>query len=400
MPEDLISRLRTFNQERIPELVTRKYQAMRANPFAFFRGSCHLFFQSWPVTSALNVAPLTWLCGDLHLENFGTHKGENRLTYFDINDFDDGALAPCTWDVARFVTSLHLAGAQLNLAEEDIHSLSSHCLEKYFSTLASGQIRSLERATAAGLTRKLMRALKTRQRSEFLDQRTTRVKKERRFKLAEGRYEAVSAEVAERVTEAIHQLGKSLSAVRFYRVQDIAFRVAGTGSLGLRRYAILVEGRGSPDDNFILDLKESRASSLAPYLTHPQPQWASQAHRIVSIQARMQAMSPALLTPIEMQAGWYVLRELQPSQDKFSLAAWQVRPQQLKKLIGSMAEIIAWNQLRSGGRAGSAIADELMTFGERAELKDELLQFAHRQAQQTRADYGAFLEAFAAGELG
>ena len=30
---------------------------------------------------------------------------------------------------------------------------------------------------------------------------------------------------------------------------DVARRIAGTGSLGVERYAILVEGKGSPDIN-------------------------------------------------------------------------------------------------------------------------------------------------------
>ena len=28
--------------------------------------------------------PISWLCGDLHLENFGSFNRDNRLVYFDM----------------------------------------------------------------------------------------------------------------------------------------------------------------------------------------------------------------------------------------------------------------------------------------------------------------------------
>ena len=400
MPKNLVSRIRAFNQGRIPGMLARKYKSMCASPFAFFRGSCHLFYEDWPADSELNAAPPTWLCGDLHLENFGAYKGENRLTYFDINDFDDGALAPCTWDLARFLTSLNLAGDVLKFLDEDSHALGAHFLEVYFSTLARGQIRSLERATATGLVKSLMRALKGRKRSKFLDERSRQVKKERRFKIETDHYDKVSDEEYNLVKAAVHAFGEQVGAGKFYKVHDIAFRVAGTGSLGLRRYAILVEGRGSPDENFILDLKEEHPSSLSPRLDISQPNWPSQAWRVVAIQARLQAMPPALLAPLQMDGRGYILRELQPSQDKISLADWDKRPERVKSLTASMAEIVAWSQLRSGGRDGSAIADDLIAFGEAAALKMPLLQYARRYAGQVRKDYGKFVEAYEAGQLG
>jgi hypothetical protein len=85
-----------FNQGRDPERLAMKYAKMRANPFTFLCGTCHLFHLRLPVERVLDDAPKVWVCGDLHLENFGSYKGDNRLAYFDIIDFDEAALAPCT----------------------------------------------------------------------------------------------------------------------------------------------------------------------------------------------------------------------------------------------------------------------------------------------------------------
>ena len=57
----------------------------------------------------------------------------------------------------------------------------------------------------------------------------------------------------------------------FFHPLDAARRIAGTGSLGIARYVILVEGHGSPNLNYLLDLKAAIPSSLQPYLKHKQP---------------------------------------------------------------------------------------------------------------------------------
>ena len=101
--------LKAFNQGREPERLAMKYKAMNKDALAFLRGSCHLFYEDWPKDSPLDATPAAWICGDLHLENFGSYKGDNRLVYFDINDFDESALAPATWDLARFLTSVWVA---------------------------------------------------------------------------------------------------------------------------------------------------------------------------------------------------------------------------------------------------------------------------------------------------
>jgi uncharacterized protein (DUF2252 family) len=112
---DVLSRIAAHNAGREPERLRMKYAKMASDPFIFFRGSCHLFYDDWPDRHALDDAPLAWISGDLHLENFGSYRGANRLVYFDITDFDEAALAPASWEAARCATSLLLAAADLRL---------------------------------------------------------------------------------------------------------------------------------------------------------------------------------------------------------------------------------------------------------------------------------------------
>ncbi len=91
---DPLKQIAAFNRGRNPELLALKYRKMAATPFGYFRGTNPLFHADWPGAAWLERMPAVWLNGDLHIENFGTYRGDNRLVYFDIGDFDDGALGP------------------------------------------------------------------------------------------------------------------------------------------------------------------------------------------------------------------------------------------------------------------------------------------------------------------
>ena len=70
---DVFDRIIAYNKGREPERLKMKLDAMLADPFTFLRGTCHLFYEDWHASlNALN-SPSVWVCGDLHLENFGTY---------------------------------------------------------------------------------------------------------------------------------------------------------------------------------------------------------------------------------------------------------------------------------------------------------------------------------------
>src|SRR5215471_17603703 len=115
MARSVVDRIEEFNRGREPERLALKYRAMATGPFSFFRGTAHLFFEDWPRRAPWNRAPLGWISGDLHLENFGSFLGDNGLVYFDLNDFDEAALAPVTWETGRLLTSAYLAARELQI---------------------------------------------------------------------------------------------------------------------------------------------------------------------------------------------------------------------------------------------------------------------------------------------
>lgn len=389
--ESVVDCIQKFNQGRDPELLKLKYKAMRKDAFGFLRGTCHLFYQDLPVEGEFRSAPPIWSCGDLHLQNFGTFKGDDRLVYFDVNDFDEAVLAPCTWDITRLVTSIIVGAHTLNIRDEDAIVLGDHFLEIYTKELSTGKDRTVHGAVSTGLVKELLVSLKTRKRKDFLNERTEIKGKTRSLRQIDGKTTPISEAERQKVTEAIAHHAATQPNPEFYQVLDVMHRIAGTGSLGLDRSVILVEGNGSPNQNYLLDLKAARSSSLQPYTPSPQPAWKTEADRITAIQDRFQESPPALLSALEIANQPYVLRELQPTADRVNLESKNGKTKRLKKVIKTMAEVTAWGQMRSTGQQKSAIADDLIAFAEAApEWHPVVIDYARSYAAQVERDYQEF----------
>ncbi len=392
--ESCVELIRNFNAGRDPERLALKYKAMRASPFAFLRGTAHLFYDRLAHASPLPAAPLVWACGDLHLENFGSYKGDNRLVYFDINDFDEAALAPGSWDLARLLASVLVAARTLGVDEPGALRLCDAFIGAYAGALATGKARWAERETAQGMVKDLLDSSRNRNRAQFLDRRTVLSGKKRRIRIDGKKALAVDAVQRDRIELFMHRFAAAQPKPEFYRVIDVARRIAGTGSLGVERFVLVVEGKGSPDGNYLLDLKQALPSTLVPHLEAKQPRWENEAERVVCLQDRVQAVPPAFLQAVGIGGIAYILKGLQPSEDRVALELWHGHFERLQWLMTSMGEIVAWAQLRGAGRQGSASADGLIDFAGRNKWKAEIVPLARDCREQVERDWREFCTAF------
>lgn len=124
-----------------PAAALSKHRKMATNPFRFLRGAAQLFYADLRagriVLPAIFDLPRnrTLVMGDCHLSNFGfmTEEGSHSArVIFAPNDFDDACAGPAVWDLLRFVASLFLAAG-------------------YARGLLEGRYRSDEVAETAGL---------------------------------------------------------------------------------------------------------------------------------------------------------------------------------------------------------------------------------------------------------
>jgi uncharacterized protein (DUF2252 family) len=397
---DAVQLIAQHNAGREPERLWLKYSAMRQSAFAFLRGSCHLFYQRLPRGGVFRSAPAAWICGDLHLENFGSYKGDNRLVYFDLNDFDEAALAPLTWELVRMLCSIRVAARDARVEEGDVQQLCRTFVDAHAQALAGGKAFWIERETAQGLVRELLDGLRGRQRVDLLASRTRTVGRKRQL-LVDG-IKALPATPAQRhaVASFMQGFAPSQPDPSFYEVLDVARRIAGTGSLGLPRYIVLVRGKGSPDRNYLLDLKLAQASSLTPRLRLAQPVWATQAHRVVELQRRMQAVPMAFSQPVVFDGRPFVIKGLQPSQDRVALLERHRTLAQWQHTLAAMGRLVAWAQLRSAARQGSAGPEELIDFARRRKWRDALLDASADCTRCVLADAASFNQAWDDGALG
>jgi len=395
----IAERILKYNYGRRNQLVAYKYKAMRISAFRFYRGTCHLFYEDFPQTSELNKTPHAWLSADLHIENFGTYKGDNRLVYFDINDFDEALLGPVAWDICRLLTSNYLACLPLKFSEADAARMNMLFLKQYTDSLKAGSAKTIEDASSQGIIKDFLKSLKHRNLKEVIKERTEKIDGRRHF-VSDDEHIVHTPEVLKtKVKHIIKAWDTKRNREKSTEVIDAALRIMGTGSLGLERYVVLVKLKNQKDLSLI-DIKKAITSSALAWCHVKQPKWESNAKRVIEIQSRMQFTTPALLEDVSYNDESFVIKELQLPQDKMNVLSLLERRDGYELLISGMANVTAWSQLRSGGRQGSAIIDELIEFGHKSRWQQEVMAYALHYYIQVKKDYKEYCEAFDDGVFG
>lgn len=382
--------IRQHDAGRLAALLPLRYQRLRSSAFAFFRGTAPLYYHRFAAAPTLLASPTAWLCGDAHVENFGSYRADNGLVYFDINDFDEAVRGPVLWDVGRLTTSVLLAATEWGMPPAEGLLLGCQLLAEYAAALAVGKAYWVERATATGVVGRLLRGTTQRGPRQLLRGRA-------RYTDGDGWHLCAGPAVqllsrAEHATAwaALHAWQHSQPGSSCGRLLDVAQRVAGIGSLGVRRYAVLAEHRHPRPLPGLFDFKQA-APAAAAGLGFAQPTWASEAQRVVQAQTWLQAVPPSRLQAVSLQGEPFVLRALQPVADHLAFDTLAHRKRALRSALPTFARLLAWAHLRAAGHLGAAGPDALRAFGQaHADWRTGVLAFAQQAAQQVRADHAAF----------
>lgn len=392
MNNELVEKIKSFNAGREKAPLQLKYKAMAESPFRFFRGSCGFFYEELANQYPFPASPLVWACGDLHIENFGCYKGSNRLVYFDLNDFDEALLAPALWEICRLAASVQLAAGEIGFSKKEKIQLINTLLYYYRQVLAKGKPIVIERDTARGLIKKLVLRVADRREGDLVKKRTEAAnpdklqESERLFALAKQDKKMLIRTFNQWLDENGYT---GLNAI------DAGFRIAGTGSIGVKRYLLLLEHRNNPQKKLLVDAKQSLVSAANGYINTAQPQWANEADRIIAVQEMMQHVSPAFLAAFRFGEKWFVVKELQPMTDKVNLSQAIKQPAQVEDYIANLGMIAASGQLRSSGRRGAATADELIAFAGSNDWETTLKEWTVSCTEKLKADYQIYKKAWA-----
>ena len=396
---ELAARILKYNQDRNEKLVSFKYEGMAENMFRFFRGTNHLFVEDLFKENKLPQSPLAWISGDLHIENFGSFKSDNRLVYFDLNDFDESILAPLAIDLARMVVSIFVAFASLEIEEKKARHMGRLFLSCYANTLKNGRADYIEPKTAKGLICEFLSAVSKRKQKDILHKKTQLHKNKLEILLDDPKHIKLKKSRKKELMAHISDWLKNDSYSPYnYKVIDAVFRLAGTASVGLDRYAVLLKSSNDTGEKYLLlDIKEAIPSSLRPFISTGQPEWENEAERILSIQQLMQNRSPALLSTTVFNNKPFVIQEIQPTKDKINFKLIKKQYRSIYQVIADMASLTAYAHLRSAGRERSAGADELIGFGKNEGWQELVFDYAMKYDSVLQEYYRKYMSAFNTG---
>lgn len=390
-----LDRILAFNKNRLPKMAAIKYRLMAQNMFRFYRGTCHMFYEDLAQETALLKAPQVWISGDLHLENFGSFTGDNEQVYFDLNDFDEAILAPASWELIRAVTSIYVGFKSLDIEDEKAEKMARLFIKSYKNTLLKGKPDYVEASTAKGIICEFLTKVIHRKQKRILIKRTTLKKKRVQMHTANPKHFKIKTGLKHKLITYVNDWLKMDEQSPYnYKVVDAVFRLAGTGSVGLERYAFLLKSSNDIGHKYILlDMKEAAPSSLAPFVKMAQPAWNSEAERVITIQRKMQNRCPAFLSVCQFNGKSFIMQEMQAAKDNLNFGLLR-RYKDMCSVIDTMGMLTASSQLRSSGQSGSAITDELITFAQDNTWEDELLYYAKLYTQQVEKYYNDFMHEF------
>ena len=367
---------------RIPSLIKLKYELMGRSPFGYFRGAAPV------MASDLSVLPspgiVSQLCGDAHVRNLGAYAAPDGRIVFDINDFDETIRGPFEWDLKRMAASLVLAGRESGHKDSASRQAVVQCVERYCTQMrAFTRMPHLEvnrsQVHRLGAIEPVHAALMKAERAtpqhilELLTEPTSAKKgAARRFKEAKPILTRVHGAQAAAVVASLGAYRQMLEPQRqhllsFYRPVDVAFKVVGTGSVGLHDYCIYFEGNG-PGDPLFLQIKEEAPSAYASYLPDAQPALHN-GQRAAEGQKAMQMQSDPFLGWTNIGSRQYLVRQL--NDHKGSIELDDLCGTGLAAYAEVCGELLARGHARSGDPlvisgylgSGGGFAEALAKFG-------------------------------------
>jgi uncharacterized protein (DUF2252 family) len=412
---DPIQLIKESHVGRVDRLVPVRVGRMIASPYGFLRGTAVVMAEDVARLPATGIMPV--VCGDSHLGNFGFYASPERDLVIDLNDFDEAHPGSWEWDLRRLVASMWVAGRQNGTSEDGCAAAALACVAAYRDEvrhLADQPLLSrsyqrldvdrLAQESSEPLRAEVVRAAKrarNRTSDRALPRFTQEVEGKRRIVEEQPLITRVSDAEADELAAALDDYLLTLAphwhrVLGGYTIVDIAHKVVGVGSVGLRAYVVLLEG-SSPDDVVFLQLKQARRSVLARHV-HGESAWhAHQGQRVVEYQQALQTVSDPLLgwTTVggrQKEVQQYYVRQFRNMKGTVALDA--IDAEALADYAGVLGHLLAKGHARTSG--ASMIAGYV---GGSDTVDRALCRFARAYADQTEADHAALTKAVHRGLL-
>lgn len=390
--------------ENRPEGAQAKFDELAKDVFTFFRGTALLYYRDNAGTDG--HLPVVFTVGDCHPENFGVMPNSDGAPFFGVNDFDEAWAAPFSYDVKRGAVGFWLVSRRNGDKRKQARDVVRSFVDGYLGGMRAfaeddrSSTFQFRLDNSPPMIRDVI-AHAVDERADFLasmvDLRTSRFRSSRKRVAHSSHVEQFQQAVDRYVTD--NDLGAVQRPDDFFQVLDVARKKkSGTGSMGLDRYWVLVQGWSpEPEDSVVLELKQARRSAL--YGLVPRSDLAeqggseAQGRRIVTAQQVHLVNGDPLYGFVEMDGTSFLVRERSPV--KYEVDTSDLDLDELVTYAGICGQALAQPHARSDEETGIMAGDaesRILGSVQHTLFREDVVQFAEEAAARIGRDYEMFLE--------
>ncbi len=252
-----------------PQGAQAKFDVLASDPFTFFRGTALLYYRDQAGTDG--HLPVVFTVGDVHPENFGVMPNSDGAPFFGVNDFDEAWVAPFSYDVKRGALGFWLVAERNGLSRKHRRRVVRTFVEGYLQALRAfaeddrSSTFQFRLDNSPDMIRDVIKEGVTDRAdlvAKYVDTATGRFKPSRKRVAHSSHVQEFQAVIDGYVED--NDLGSVPRPDDFFTVLDVARKKgSGTGSMGLDRYWLLLQGWGEGVELcVVLELKQARRSAL------------------------------------------------------------------------------------------------------------------------------------------
>jgi uncharacterized protein (DUF2252 family) len=387
-----------------------KFDKLAGSVFQFFRGTCLLFYRDLPGEDAR--LPTVLAPGDIHPGNFGVMPSADNVPIFGVMDFDEAYYAPFTWDLKRGAVGFMLAAEDKGgHRPKKQRAIARRFIRGYVDGIAAyaaagtEQHERLRMDNAPGMIRDLIAGALEDTRAEWLA--GAYLDDERRGFRADEELVPVSSrrdefqELIERFLRVNDVTVPERAGTM--RVKDVAERKgAGTASLGLTRFYVLIEGpRKNGTDDLLLEFKQARRSALTGLAPPSRYEVDGCGDRITHAHRVQLVNGDVFFGSLDFDGQSFLLRERAPYRDDISLGG--LSASEWKEYAEICGRVLAQTHAMSDdtGNVDYDVEPAIVeVIGGTDLFVDDVLRFADEAATRVRRDHEHFVADHAMGAFG
>ena len=382
---------------------------MAVSPWNYYRGAAAVMAADLGSRPHSDIE--VQLCGDAHVLNFGLWATPERNLSFDLRDFDESLPGPFEWDVQRLVASLIVAGNESGISSGRARTAAEAAVVAYRDRMRCyAQMPEMDIWYDGMYVDSLLGYFEPADRGRV----AVHIEKKRKKRTHEGAYTRLiemahgrpritedppirttigDDEQLDLVDELLAGYRRTLQSDRRqlfdrFTEADIVRQVVGVGSVGMRVYLVLLEGRSGSDPLF-LQCKQA-GPSVYEAATRPSIH-ENHGARVVEGKRLVQSATDIFVGWSSFRGHDYYVRQFR---DMKIIPTIELIAPRLAEFATACGECLA----RAHARSGDPVAINGY-LGRGKGFTEAMVAFAGRYADQNSRDHAQLVDALASGPL-